>query len=216
MHASVIDRIDNAFISWPARMGAQDESQKIADVRRSTNVDTGRRGTSAHRTGNRPVTSDESETGRHAQRRVLARTLERCLHRLRAGAGAKASGRCIAQSAGFVLATTGRPQLRAQKNNQQALGESGVTTALSPSRIARVIDGGLQAARCRVSGMPPHEHSQSCKRLIQAVNRDCGERHPPSPASSFKPMNEHCHSISATIAACLMIATSDIPPIICQ
>jgi hypothetical protein len=165
MNASVIDKIDNAFRSWPARMGAQDESQKIADVRRSTNVDTGRRGASAHRTGHRSVAGDESETGRHAQRRILARTLERCLHGLRAGAGAKASGRCIAQSAGLVLATTRRPQLRAQKNNQQALGESGVITALSPSRIARVIDGGLRPPDVVFQACLSLEHSQGFRRL---------------------------------------------------
>jgi len=212
MNASVIDRIDNALRSWPAKIGAQDESQKIADVRRTTNVDTGRRGTSAHRTGNRPVAGDESETGRHAQRRVLARTLDCGLHRLRAGAGTKASGRCIAQSAGFALATTGRPQLRAQKNNQQALGESGVTTALSPSRIVRVIDGGLQAAGCRFSSVASHEHSQGFMRLTAIA----GERHASSPTSSFEPTTEHGHSISGAITACLMIAASDIPPIICQ
>ena len=158
MNASVIDRIDNALRSWPAKIGAQDESQKIADVRRPKNVDTSRRGTSAYRTGNRPVTGDESSTGRYAQRRVLAGTLDRGLHRLRTGAGAKAPGRCIAQSTGLALPTTGRPQLRAQKNNQQALGESGVTTALSPSRFVREIDGGLRVARCRVSGvLRPHD-----------------------------------------------------------
>jgi len=105
------------------------------------------------------------------------------------------------------------------------LGEGGVATALSPSRIVRVIDGGLRAARRRVSGVPvirsfawPQKGNSSgqSKRLIHTDNRDFEVHHPPSHASSFKSMNEHRHSISDAIAACLMNGTSDIPPIICQ
>jgi len=87
------------------------------------------------------------------------------------------------------------------------LGESGVTTALSPSRIVRAIDGGLQAARCRVSGVAVIRAFGGFKRLIAIFE----ERHASPPTSSFEPTTEHGHS-----AARFITTTSDIPPIICQ